>query len=257
MKVIDVHTHITHSGRWFDTKYDASVSRLLKEMEEAGIEKVVLLPIVPYISNEFIYRVCNEYPDKFVGFASVEPLKVKAVEELEKAVVRYELRGLKLHPRLQMFRPNDDRLFKLYKKAEELEIPIIFDCILNRPTPLRDQLPILYDDVARVIPDTPIILAHMGGFRFLDILAVANKNKNIYIDTSITLEYFCGSPFQEQIKFVLEKIGYDRVIYGSDFPERNLTDSLTRAKKMFSEFGMEEGVMGRVFSSNISKILAL
>lgn len=257
MKVIDAHTHITQNGKWFNTEYDASVERLLREMEEAGIEKVLLLPIVPYISNEFIYRVCNEYPDKFVGFASVEPLKVKAVEELEKAVVRYELRGLKLHPRLQMFRPNDDRLFKLYKKAEELEIPIIFDCILNRPTPLRDQLPILYDDVARVIPDTPIILAHMGGFRFLDILAVANKNKNIYIDTSITLEYFCGSPFQEQIKFVFGKIGYDRVIYGSDFPERSLVATLISTKKILIEFGISNESLNKIFYKNIFKLINL
>jgi len=255
MKIIDAHTHITEDGKWFNTNYDASLTRLLNEMEEAKLGKVIILPIAPYISNEFIYRVCREYPDKIIGFASVEPLRVKAIEELEKAIIKYELRGLKLHPRFQMFKPNDERLFRLYKKVEELEIPIIFDCILNRPAPLKDQLPVLYDDVARIIPDTPIILAHMGGFRFLDALAVANKNKNIYIDVSLTLEYFYRTPFQEHMRFVLEKIGYDRVIYGSDFPERNLTESLFKIRKILVEFGVNKSSLSNIFGKNIRKLL--
>jgi len=254
-RVIDAHTHVTEDGRWFNTSYDASLARLFNEMEKAKLDKVILLPVSPYISNEFVYRICKEFPNEIIGFASVEPLKVKAIEELEKAITKYELRGLKLHPRFQMFRPNDGRLYKLYKKVEELGIPIMFDCILNRPTPLRDQLPILYDDVANLIPDTPIILAHMGGFKFLEVLAVANKNKNIYVDTSLTLEYFYRTPFQEQVRFVLEKIGYDRVIYGSDFPERSLVATLISAKKILIEFGVSNENLYKIFYKNILRLI--
>jgi hypothetical protein len=257
MEIIDAHTHITPDGRWDDTHYDASLNRLLNEIEEAKLDKVVLLPLEPYIHTEFIYAVCKEYPELFIGFASVEPFITKAIEKLEKAIVKYELKGLKLHPRMQRFRPNDERLFKLYKKAEELGIPIMFDCILNRPTLLKDQLPLLYDEVAAIIPNTPIILAHMGGFRFMDALAVANKNKNVYIDTSLTLEYFYKSPFQDQLGFMFERIGYDRVIYGSDFPERTLIGSLNIVKSFFSNYRINDSDLKKVFGGNIERLTGM
>lgn len=255
--VIDAHTHITEDGKWYDTHHDASISRLLNEIEKAKINNVVLLPLSPYISNEFIYKVCKDYPDLFIGFASIEPLSLKAIEALEKAILKYELKGLKLHPRVQNFRPNDEKLFRLYKKVEELRIPIIFDCLLNRPAPLRYQLPLLYDDVANLISNTPIILAHFGGFRFMDVLAVANKNKNIYLDISITLEYFYKTPFQEQVKFVFEKVGYDRVVYGSDFPERSLIESLSKARTIFSKFEVSMSDQDKIFGLNIRRLLKI
>jgi len=231
--IIDAHVHVTENGKWFDTDYDASVEGLVKSLEESKIAKAVVLPIAPFISNEFVAKICNEYPDKLIGFASVNPLDSDAVKKLEEDIIKYDLKGLKLHPRLQNFKPNNSIYFPIYKKAEELGIPILFDTFLNKPTLLKDQIPLLYDEIARIIPDTPIIMAHFGGFKFLEALAVANANKNIYFDISGTLEYFYNTPYQDQIKFVFEKVGFNRIIYGSDYPEKGIQENLIFTRKVF------------------------
>jgi predicted TIM-barrel fold metal-dependent hydrolase len=253
--IIDAHVHITKNGKWFNTDYDASVERLIKSLEESKIDKAVVLPIAPLISNDFVAKVCDDYPDKLIGFASVNPRDSDAVKKLEEDVIKYNLKGLKLHPRLQNFKPNNPVHFPIYKKAEELGIPILFDTFLNKPTLLKDQIPLLYDEIARIIPDTPIIMAHFGGFKFLEALAVANANKNIYFDISGTLEYFYNTPYQDQIKFVLEKIGFNRVIYGSDYPEKDVQETLIVTKEVFKCFNISKENSYKIFSKNIIKIL--
>lgn len=253
--IIDAHVHITENGRWFDTDQDASLDGLLKQMANSDVDRAILLPIAPYISNEFIGRVCREHPDKLAGFASVNPNDKNAVDTLEKDVLKYNLRGLKLHPRLQNFRPDDPLCFPIYKKATELGIPILFDTLLNKPTLLKNQVPLLYDEIAKTVPETPIILAHFGGFRFLDALAVAKANPNIYFDISVTLKYFYQTPYQEQLKFVLEEVGYQRLIYGSDYPERDIQSHYLKISEILRVFGIENQDRDKIFSENILKII--
>ena len=253
--IIDAHVHITEDGKWFDTNHNASVERLIKSIGESEIDKAVVLPITPFISNEFVAKICNEYPDKLIGFASVNPLDSDAAKKLEQDIIKYDLKGLKLHPRLQNFKPNNPIYFPIYKKAEELGIPILFDTFLNKPTLLKDQIPLLYDEIARIIPDTPIIMAHFGGFKFLEALAVANANKNIYFDISGTLEYFYNTPYQDQIKFVFEKVGFNRIIYGSDYPEKGIQENLIFTRKVFETFNISEEDSYKILSKNILKII--
>jgi predicted TIM-barrel fold metal-dependent hydrolase len=60
------------------------------------------LPIVPYISNDYIYKIVEADPKILIGFASTVPNPYdKAVKELKRAILDLGLKGLKLHPNLQ------------------------------------------------------------------------------------------------------------------------------------------------------------
>ena len=245
--IIDAHVHLSGGG----------TQSLLEQFKNSDVDKAVLLPLTPHTSNSFIGEICRLHPDEFIGFASVNPYTKGAATKLEIAITEYGLKGFKLHPRMQDFRPDDPACFPLYKKAEELGIPILFDTLLNRPTLLKNQVPLLYDEVARVVPDIPIIMAHFGGFMFLEALAVANANKNIYFDISRTLEYFYYTPYREQVKFVFEQVGFDRLIYGSDFPEREIQSNYLLVQSMLQGFGISEQDRDKIFGGNISRILGL
>ena len=125
--VIDAHVHITENDRWFNTNYNASVERLIKSLGASKIDKAVVLPIAPFISNEFVAKVCSEYPEKLIGFASVNPIDSDAVKKLEEDVIKYDLKGLKLHSRLQEFQLADQNAQLVIKKAAELNIPVLID----------------------------------------------------------------------------------------------------------------------------------
>lgn len=94
--IIDAHVHRRENGKWFNANHNASVERLIKSLGESEIDKAVVLPIAPFISNEVVAKVCSEYPEKLIGFASVNPLDSDAVKKLEEDVIKYDLKGLKV-----------------------------------------------------------------------------------------------------------------------------------------------------------------
>ena len=115
--------------------YDGSVERLIREMEEAGIDKTVLLALDGHFAftanltykdyNDYVANIMNEYPDKFIGFAGIDPRRGKeAIQELERCVEELGLKGLKLWP-LTGFYPDDLNFYPFYKRVQELEIPVL------------------------------------------------------------------------------------------------------------------------------------
>jgi len=64
--IIDAHVHVTPDGKWFNTDHDASVESLISELDEASIDKAILLPVEGFIENDFIVDVCKKYPDRFM-----------------------------------------------------------------------------------------------------------------------------------------------------------------------------------------------
>ncbi len=63
-------------------------------------------------SNDYAAEIATRHHQQFIGFATVDPLKGKAaVLELERAVTRLGLKGLKLQPIHQAFFPNDQRFY--------------------------------------------------------------------------------------------------------------------------------------------------
>src|SRR5438093_1049532 len=78
-------------------------SALLAQMDEAGIARSVLFAVeapIVYASNEYVSNLCQSYPERLIGFASVDPTATDAPAILDHAVRNLGLKGLKLHPPL-------------------------------------------------------------------------------------------------------------------------------------------------------------
>ena len=121
------------------------------QMDAAGIERAVLLPIDcervrkdAVSSNEQVAELCG-LSKRFIGFASVDPLKKSAPRELEQAVKKLGLKGLKLDPALQDFRPNASKTFAVYEAAAALKIPVLLHTGMSWApgTPLERGQPLL------------------------------------------------------------------------------------------------------------------
>ncbi|MGI8486173.1 MAG: amidohydrolase family protein [Thermomicrobiales bacterium] len=69
--------------------------------------------------------------------------------------------------------------------------------------------------LARRHPDVPLIMAHLGGVGWRGVLDVKNC-PNVLIDTS------GAQPQAELVEFAIEQLDAERVIFGSDWPIRDL-----------------------------------
>lgn len=279
MKIINAHCHLIEIEKAFDNnnvniEFLSSISifkdakalipfisekEIIHQMDEAGIEKTVLFacicPIL-YSSNEFVADVCSKHPDRFIGFASVDPKLKNAIETLENAIKNLKLKGLKLHPPLQNFYPNDKKLWPVYELANYFNIPVVFHVgttPFGKLTLLKQANPILIDDVAVEFPDLKIILTHLGTLWHNESFMVTEKNPNVYIDTA-AYPYEITEILNEKL---IKRVGENKFIFGTDFPMpyEGSFHKMQDFVKAINGLEISENMKEKIFSKNFEKIV--
>jgi len=279
MKIINAHLHLIEIDKIADKEKYLSVlgnipsfrnleetmqlisqESILRQMKEANITQSVLFacyaPII-YSSNEFVARICKDNPDKFIGFASLDPKDKNATNILNDAVVNMGLRGLKLHPPLQNFYPNDKMMWPIYEKASQLNIPIVFH-IGSTPfgalAKLSQANPILIDEIAVNFPKLNIILTHLGTLWHNETFMVVEKNPNVYVDTS-------AYPYEIKRllnKNLIERVGDDKFIFGTDFPMpyEGKTHRMKDYTDCISGLDLPQETKEKIFYKNFERLLS-
>lgn len=170
-----------------------SLEKFVATLDEAGVEKAVFLNNDEETTtgirnpNERLAAVVNQYPDKLIGFAGADPHKgMTGVRDLEKAVKELGLKGLSIRPFMHRIYANDRRFYPLYAKCIELDIPVYCHCSINfSSTSTMDfGRPIYVDQVACDFPELRLLMGHAGWPWIGELVAVAWRHPNIYIDLS-------------------------------------------------------------------------
>jgi len=277
MRAIDIHTHVPNppgSGpsaaqeqmsRYFGTNQRGSVEEMYETFTNLDIFAVIFgvdaetTSGAKYTGNDYTASIVQRYPDRFMGFASVDPHKGKAaVLEMERSVKELGLRGLKLHPISQAFFPNDIRFYPLWEKCAELGVPVLFhtgQTAVGAGLPgggglkLKYAQPILIDDVAADFPALNIIMAHPGVPWQEEQLSVALHKPNVFID----LSGWSPKYFRPILVQYANSLLQDKVLYGSDFPaltpERWLRD--------FEGLELKPEVRQKILLDNARKLLKI
>src|SRR5690242_17775243 len=190
----------------------------------------------PRVPNELVAQAVSDHPRAFVGFGSVDPLKGEAaVEELDR-IAELGLKGVKLHPSLQAFAPDDERFFPLYEKCEELGLSLLFHTGTSgigagqpggQGIRLDYARPIRLDAAAAAFPRLNVIAAHFGYPWHAELLAMALHKTNIYIDISGWAPRYIPPEVIRDLKGRLQ----NQFLFGSDYPfiqpQRCLEEILT------------------------------
>lgn len=146
------------------------------EMDYANVDKAALLPLDLttteggwVVNNDQITKLVSDYPDKFIGFASVDPRREDALDVLDYAFGTLGLKGLKLNPAKQHFYPADKMMFPIYEKCIEYNKPIIFHAGLSWESNAITEYahPLKFEEVATRYPDLRMCLAHFKVTHFV------------------------------------------------------------------------------------------
>ena len=172
-----------------------------------------------WVPNEYVADYIKRDPNRFVGFASVDPNHPRCIDDLEIAVRELGLRGVKLAPVYQNFDPTSLYHAPLYQAIAELRIPIMWHTghSVYPRTPLRTSQPSMLDPVASFLRDTPMVFAHMGHPWTDDTMAMLRKHGNVYADVSGSLSRRPWDFYQVLIA-ATEYGVIHKVLTGTDYP---------------------------------------
>ncbi len=245
-------------------------------MDRWGIGKSVILALNwervlgkgHKISNEYVSQLVGKHPDRFIGFASVDPLEgKKAARELENAVQGLGLKGLKLHTICQQFYPNDKTAYPVYEIAEKLGIPVMIHVGAAPPAATVERImrykycnPLYLDDVIRDFPNLSIIIPHLGAGFFKEAFMLAGVSKNIYYDTcdvDLMLNYPFDITFTQILKKALEYVGSGKILFGSEGGLDVLERNMYLIQGAFTELKLSEEDQSKILGGNVLRLLNL
>ena len=213
----------------------------------------------PQMPNEAVIELARANPDVIIPFASLDPTRgPEAVRQARRLIDEGGICGLKLHPPLQQFAPNDRVAYPLYEVFAAARLPVLFHTGhsgIGTGMPggagirLKYGNPMLVDDVAVDFPDLPIILAHPS-FPWQDeAISVCLHKPTVYIDLSgWSPKYF--SPTLVQYANTLLK---HKVLFGTDYPfltpDRWLAD--------FEKIAIKDEVRPLILKENAVRLFGL
>jgi predicted TIM-barrel fold metal-dependent hydrolase len=218
--------------------------------DHPGFDKVVVLAISPQVlegrligtvdttgalglgeprhpdrCNEYVAAVVRSDPERFVGFASVNPAYRgvdAAVEELRRAVTELGLSGVKLYPMYQHWAANDPELgFPIYEAAQDLGIPVMIHQAGSTRIDAKLELgrPAMLDDIGREFRDLRVIIAHCGLPWVDEALFLLTKHPNFYTE----LSYLIATLTRRDLFLLLSRcepmfVPLEKVFFGTDYP---------------------------------------
>jgi uncharacterized protein len=232
---------------------------LLAHLDEAGVERAVLVnyvapEVIGYTeaANDFVSQYVRADPERLIAVGGIRPDRKDAEREVARLARELGIRGLKLHPPHQLFRPNAyvdgerPELRAVYAACAREGIPVIFHTGTSVFPGARNRFgdPMLVEDVAVDFPDLTIVLAHGGRPLWTETaMFLARRFPNVWLELSgvppsALLEYFPRLP-----RLV------DKLLFGTDWPGPGVR-SIRANLEQFRALPLPPGAATKVLEEN-------
>ncbi|UCE56893.1 MAG: amidohydrolase [Desulfobacterales bacterium] len=187
-----------------------------KQLDEAGIE----WGLIDGPDNEETARNVSQMPDRLKGMAIFNPFKgTESAKALDRAVEELGFKAAYASPYRWGIKANDPRFYPCYAKAVQLDIPVFIYTAMNYRTdfPMDIGRPLFLDQVAIDFPQLRIV-ASCGGWPWVpELIGVARRHQNVYIDTSSHRPKYLAVPgagFEMLMQFG-NTLLQDRIVFAS------------------------------------------
>ena len=266
MRIIDSHVHVLNNYAPMEPFADMGrVDRLLHQMDSAGVEMAIMLPVVADFSpdnNEECAEWARQYPDRLATMTDVPLHETQSAELVIKAKEKYQAVGVSYYPNTQdiswMLKKEYNQLWEAFSKTELI-------CNLQ-VTPANHATLVT---LAKQYSSVNFLCNHLGlpggfdkDYPNYNFLRPVNQLKNVFIKASAfyaaaqkpwdprceqALEYFTE---------ILRIFGPGRILWGTDWPpaSNHLTyrQALDIVRIFSTDIGEEE--LTRILGKNAADL---
>jgi predicted TIM-barrel fold metal-dependent hydrolase len=243
--------------RWTSqTRDDLLEADLAEVMDAAGVSVALLSawcgPQGFLISNDEVAKTVAQDPGRLRGVATADIRSpVDACREIRRCVEELGFVAVRIVPWLWQLPPNDRRFYPLYATCVELGVPLCTQIGHTGPLlPSEYGRPIPYlDDVLLDFPELTVVGGHVG-FPWIDeVLSLALKYPNFYVDTSAYAVHRLPAALVEYLRGP----GRRRVLFGSNWPMITPADALERLDAL----GLDEETTAAYLGGNARRVFRL
>ena len=244
-RLIDIHFHPVRGSDGCE---------LIDQMDDNSVEisLVMGVPVGETNSNEDMLRAVKNFPNRLVGGVFCDPRSGQEAVEQMKRYHGEGIRVVKLIPNLGYW-PDDKAFETFFDTIAELKMAVLSHCGWLAPrlgiSASYYSQPCRFEKLIRSYPETPFILAHMGGISgFLDAIMLVTRAANVYVDTAPGQ----GTWVLENAGMMVGSIPADKILWGSD--NAILEAQIQRVRRALIDIGLGP-CLENIFYSNARSLL--
>lgn len=198
---------------------------LIRAMDAAGVETILATDLLAWSyrrqerfaadMTSAIGELTEKYPGRVYGLGDYDPFDIKrSLRKLEEDVTRRSYKGVYVHIYGYDIGLDHRKMYPLYAKCDELGIPVAMQVgHVLEAMPSEHGRPIQLDRIACDFPGLTIVGTHTGWPWVDEMIAVATKWPNVFLNISAWLpKYFSPALLQ----FMRSKTGSEKVLFGSN-----------------------------------------
>ena len=217
-------------------------------MARNGVERAVVQPVATRAAsvagiNDWAAR---NQDGRVLFFGAMHPDHPEPAAEIER-LAGLGLRGIKLHPEFQGFRPDEDRMAPIYEALIEHDLVLFFHAGADIAIDTVSSTPSMFARVLDAYPALRVALAHMGGWRQWDEVLDVLAGRDVVLETAFTLDFLGADRFVELVR----AHGAERVAFGSDGPLGDVAGEL----EAFGALALEEDERAAIMWRNAERLL--
>jgi len=241
---------------------ETSIENMIASMKASGVDRAVMQGEWAFgdyrKQNDAVYRIVQEYRDVFVaGFLCLNPLEDDDMAQVvEQGVKERGFKGVNLQPFAYRLKCNDKRFYPVYEKCCELNIPVTVHSSINFSVnrSIDYGRPLYIDEVACDFPGLTIVANHGGWPWVNEMVAVAWKHPNVYIEIGAVSPKYIGTPGTgwEPLLVYGNSLLQDQVLFATDFVLPH-----DRCVKELKDLPLKEAVKRKWLGDNAARLLNL
>jgi uncharacterized protein len=250
---LDTLLRWTGQGR-SDVVVDAEAT--VAAMDRGGVDVALMSawcgPTGMLIGNDEVADLVRRYPGRFRGVGTADLRSpAAACRELRRCVNELGFVAIRVVPWLWNLPPNDRRYYPLYATCVDLGVPLCTQIGHTGPLcPSEPGRPIPYlDDVLLEFPELVVVGGHVGYPWIDEVLSLATKYPNFYIDTSAYAVHRLPAALVEYMR----DRGRTRVLFGTNWPMLRADRALAR----LSDLELDEDATESFLSGNARRVFQL
>ncbi|MEW6770781.1 MAG: amidohydrolase family protein [Bacillota bacterium] len=187
--------------------------------------------------------------DGLVPFGTLHPYGEDRDLDAELARLKAAgIKGIKLHPDFQCFNLDEECALALYERLIPGFVLLVHVGDDDAPGKTHYATPEQLSRVLDLLPGLTVIAAHMGGYQMRDRAMETLAGKDVFFDTSSTLDFLPDDKFVRMVR----EHGSDRILMGSDYPFRDPGWEVARLNKV----GLSTDELEAVVFRNGRRLLA-
>lgn len=211
------------------------------------------------LSNDYFADVVSRNPGRLRSFAGIDPHKgMDAVREVERVVKELGLHGVAMRPFIQRIPADDRKFYPIYAKCVELRIPVwLHQSVSFARVPMFLEHPSHLDQVALDFPELTLIAGHGGWPWTAELVAVAWRHQNVYIDfASMRPRYVArhNTGWEPLVEYGNSLLS-DRILFGSTWLFMGMT--VPQMVDEIKQMPLKEGVLEKWLYGNAATLLGV